>query len=357
MHPTHILPLLGAEPGEREFLYLPGAEAPALLAEALDAPAPVAALRRGRYARLLERPILRGLLAAAGDGTLHPADLALLAAPESLPDAPGPAANAALEAALRQPWHRFRTSLGIWGEEDHDLGWGQTSRQGANLVLRLAFPEAHDTAFMAAFRGDRMRRRFEAGHHPTASEGSMTLAWARLDWEPGGEDLLIEELQADWPRFVRWRMAGSRCEKERLRIGHYQRTVLKPYEKLWPPATLLAAILFAARDLGCRRIWLHQPETGVRLKAIYGEGPPRSLYTTLPARFCFEETREAPPFLAKPVRKRLGRLVTERRPLFWRLDLDAPATPSATVPEAEQPRPAAHRHNLFACGSNGPRFH
>lgn len=348
MHPQDLERLRGALPAELEHLYLPGCEAPWLLAEAMRAPAPITALRSGRYAKLIDRPIMRGLLAAAGDGTLHPADLALLANPENLPSTPGPAANAALDAALRETWFRFRLSFGIWGACEDTFG-NQTSRMGASFVVRLNFPHEHDGALMAAFKGDRIRRRFEARSHPVGTNGSMTLAWARLDWDRSRGDLLIEELQCDWIRFVRRRMANAKCDKERLRIGHYQRTVLKPFEKIWPSAMMLAAIRFGARVLECRRIWLHQPEPGLLLKGIDGDGPPRSLYTALPRRFCFEPTTDCPDFLARVVGKRLKRFTTRDLPIFWRLDLDAPAIPQ----RAEN----ALRNNNFACGPSGASYH
>jgi hypothetical protein len=54
--------------------------------------------------------------------------------------------------------------------------------------------------------------------------------------------------------------------------------------------------------LGLHRIYYHTWESGNRLKYLEDKSwgqPPRSLYTALPKRFCFDTTHEAPGFLLK----------------------------------------------------------
>jgi hypothetical protein len=59
---------------------------------------------------------------------------------------------------------------------------------------------------------------------------------------------------------------------------------------------LTAALDFLHREIGIHRVFYHTFETGRAFKGIYRD-PPRSLYTTLPRRFCFQPTREAPRML------------------------------------------------------------
>ena len=58
---------------------------------------------------------------------------------------------------------------------------------------------------------------------------------------------------------------------------------------------LTATLDFVHRELGINKVFYHSFDTGVRLKGIEsGWGPPRSIYTDLPRRFCFELGEERP---------------------------------------------------------------
>ncbi|MEL6209736.1 MAG: hypothetical protein AAFR44_06055, partial [Pseudomonadota bacterium] len=141
---------------------------------------------------------------------------------------------------------------------------------------------------------------------------------------------LIEEIQSDWFGRVdttveHLAMGSAPADPDRAagleRYEHYRRHILASHRRDWPAVTLLAVIDLARRELGIKRLWLPQPAAGAALKGITGAQPPVSLYTTLPRRFCFEATEDAPPFLEQPRFKTLRALRRRRKPLFWRLDL------------------------------------
>lgn len=67
----------------------------------------------------------------------------------------------------------------------------------------------------------------------------------------------------------------------------------------WQEAMLTAALRFLVYEIGMRRIFYHTETTGAFLKNIRGTKPPRSLYTELPKRFCFDETDTVPELLTR----------------------------------------------------------
>ena len=77
---------------------------------------------------------------------------------------------------------------------------------------------------------------------------------------------------------------------------------------------LAATIWFLREEIGISRIYYHTHEYGAQLKRIRWGLPPRSLYTSLPRRFCFERTEEAPEFLVRyATRGRARRLLNAAR--------------------------------------------
>ena len=68
---------------------------------------------------------------------------------------------------------------------------------------------------------------------------------------------------------------------------------------------MTAAIWFLKEELGIHRIFYNTFETGIRLENIDWGAPPRSMYTTLPRRFCFKECEEPPVFLRKSKHRRV----------------------------------------------------
>lgn len=249
----------------------------------------IAELRRTPYSRLLDIPFIRTALAAAGDGRLHSAHFDYLSPDCNLP---------------------FLLTLDLWSGS-------QVTRPGTNLVLQLNFTYAHDVPFRRLTRPSEPLW-LRCASHPVLKPGQRelfreTLAWARLDVDFDSGEALIEEIQSDWmssaaimrarlrraqtlPRPVPpwWHMGGSWAA-----LQLYLDKVLRPYEEIWDEAMLWAAIEFVYRELGLTRIYFHTYDTGIALKRIAGGKPPRSLYTRLPQRFCFELSPIAPEFLLR----------------------------------------------------------
>ncbi|GMG82188.1 hypothetical protein LNKW23_14010 [Paralimibaculum aggregatum] len=330
MHPPDLRELLALLPDDEGFVYFEDRESPWLLARRLDAPARLASLRRSEHAALLDRPLVSRLVAGCGDGCLRPGDLAPLAEPEAAlaADAPAPATAAAAHAArlaAAAEWRACSISFTQWGPDLGDHSWHalQLSRPGGNLVLQLNFPQTHQADFARRVTPG-LRKLLEVGHHPVRRSGPITMAWARLDLDPWGDEVLIEELQSDWFRMVAARIARlalvAPAGRELAALRAYERTVLRPYARDWDRALMLAVLIFARRELGARRVWLHRPETGRLLKRIRGVLPPASLYTRLPKRFRFRPVRAVPRLLARR-EGALKRLRAGGRPVFWRLDL------------------------------------
>lgn len=76
----------------------------------------------------------------------------------------------------------------------------------------------------------------------------------------------------------------------------YAEQVLAPFNSIWSEAMLTATIHFIYKELGISNIYYHTYETGNKIKKIYGSAP-RSLYSDLPKRFCFQQTNESPEFI------------------------------------------------------------
>ena len=309
-------------------------EAPWLLHRRLTGRTRIADLRRGPLAPLLARPGVREIVANCGDGLIEPHQLLPLADPlyafgrerELMIDRP---TETAFDLAAVADWRMFTLSFAGWAEQHRDYNWRylQLSRAGGNLVLQLNFPEPYRAAFERTFAaGD--RRCLEYYGHPVRRDGPITMAWARLDLDTWGEDVLIEELQTDWLRAMRSSRRGLTAQgskQVRARRAAFIEATNRCFARDWSRVLMLAVLIFASRELGARRVWMHQPRTGAKLKNIRGIEPPRSLYTDLPRRFGFQRTDRAPEFLYKTRSQVLARLRRAGQPLFWRLDLDASA--------------------------------
>jgi hypothetical protein len=156
------------------------------------------------------------------------------------------------------------------------------------------------------------REPFRNYGHPARSGDFPTLAWARLDFDLETGEALIEELQTDLLRdFQRiadtayhsknkgtksFSMWGGKFDTARLiRCWENDFSAERAH---WQEAMLTAALRFLVFEIGVRRIYYHTETTGAFLKNIRGKKPPRSLYTELPKRFCFDETGEIPQLLS-----------------------------------------------------------
>ena len=263
----------------------------------------IAQIKRSSYAKLLDRPLVKDLLAASGNGKISTADMAGCWPIET---------------------RAYVLSLGLWGwRKSSHRQWQQTSRAGTNLVLHLNFDRGHDTAFknlVGSFGyGD-----FACNSHPINKKGRTTLAWARIDLDLDSGEALIEELQTDWLRNATEELEDLRkvnVAHSRYKQGleRYVLEYLHPHVKIWSEAMLSAALFFLIREIGIRKIWLHDFDTGNRLKKIQWGKPPRSLYTTLPKRFCFEKISQPPSFLLGGITRKLRKRFKDGQEKMWHL--------------------------------------
>lgn len=261
-------------------------------------------LRAGPYGRLLDRPALKALAASKGDGFLHRDDLATLWPYEV---------------------ETYVLSFAAWGSRKRrDRRWNQTSRPCRQLVLQLNFSRQHDAQYQRLV-SNAAEMPFTCGFHPTNSTGRNTLAWSRIDIDFGSGEALIDEVQNDWLREVSWDLAraargeGSFAESKSLKI--YAESVLAPHAVIWSEAVLAATLDMLSRVLGIGRVWFHDFETGCEIKKLSKSfAPPRSLYTDLPRKFCFERTADVPEFILPVQPKRLRRKLERGDGRFWRLD-------------------------------------
>ncbi len=280
-----------------------------LLRYAVRDGAPVSGLKNSRCAPLLRRPKVNALLAELGNGRLT--QLAL----NSADGDPGAA--------------HYVLTLGLWGAEAGQQQ--QMSHQGVNLVLQLNFANDHDRAYRRYIKpADAERGPFEYLSHPIVRTGRKTLVWARLDVDLENGEGLIEEIQSDWvrrARSVRERAArATRCSRcggkhgfhfygvngNADEVAEYYDRHFQTHAKLWDEAMLSASLWLLRERFGIAQVYYHTPRSGTALKRIRYTAPPRSLYSDLPRRFCFQEMDAVPAMLQTDRRaKRCLRRVKE----------------------------------------------
>lgn len=250
----------------------------------------IAQLRQSPVKGLLQKPLLKQLLANVSGQTLTSELLESYWAPTFIP---------------------FRLSLGKWGtfKKHRKSYWNQTSRPGCSLVLHLNFANDHNQRYQQLMQP--RHHDFCNLGHPQAAKGQFTMAWARMDVDPERGEVLIEELQNDWLRQARcdieWAESVYGKDPEGMKesyiydyfptsLRNYKAYLdfLRPYEALWEEAMLSATLWFIREQLGISKVWYHSYETGNKLKQCC---PPRSLYTKLPKRFGFQETSQGPEFI------------------------------------------------------------
>lgn len=259
-------------------------------------------LRQSQWAKFLHRPLMKSVIAGCGDGMLRRDQLNMAWDPEQ---------------------YVFNLTLGSWRADERY--WQQTARKGSSLVLQLNFERRHNRVYQqllalsALSQYGRAHFNAKAGvhgysGHPVNCERGFTMSWVRIDLDLERGECLIEEVQNDWLRNCeRLAKRFKDClEKNKVELversapqfkGHYREFIdyvndfLKPYRAIWAEASLAAAIDFLRAEIGSVDIFYHSAEYGARLKGIRGDLPPRSLYTSLPEKFGFRLTSEAPGFL------------------------------------------------------------
>ena len=298
-----VLAVLGQKP--TVFHYFKDRYALMLLAYAVSSGAqPLRLLKASAFSGLLRKEVLRDVLDALPDGNLDVSALVGL-----WPKAP----------------LAYVLTLGSWPKQitkrrhpRYYSAYNQTSRKGYNVVLQLNFPFEHERAYRTLIPADR-RCPFECATHPIA-DGRRTLAWSRIDFDLETGEALIEEVQSDWIRLAyslqttverletrsdgtlrlaRQVLQARGLEEGRTALARYLKHTLAIHREIWAEAMLASSIQFIVESLGLRRIYFHTYETGARLKSITWRRPPRSLYSQLPKRFCFEKTNEPPEFLKR----------------------------------------------------------
>lgn len=298
------------QPRRLLFRYYKDRYAAMLLERQLQPCQPIRALRAGPYARLLDRPAIKAVVAAKGDGFLRRDDLALLWPYET---------------------QTYGVTFARWGSEKScDRRWNQTSRPRRQLVLQLNFPHAHDAEYRRLIP-DAKEMPFACRFHPVNVSKRITMAWARIDIDLKSGEALIEEVQNDWIRNVGgsladavagWGRYAKPADIEKLR--HYAGSVLAPHADMWSEAVLAAALQILMGECGLLRVWYHHFATGCEIKNLHKPfwKPPRSLYTDLPKRFCFELTDEPPAFILPAQPRWLRKKLERREGRFWRMDAD-----------------------------------
>lgn len=298
--------------GKTLFRYGRDQFAPMLLGYLLDGGWGAQSIRASRFARLCERPPIKALLAAAGKYELSPELLSLAEVPCV---------------------HAWRLTLGKWGN-GKEFDWNQTSRRGCSLVLQLNFSNEHDCVYRQLFPfavAPLFSYRTHAG-----STSYNTLAWARLDIDLDANVALIEEIQSDWVKriaeaekhpetflkYYRCENAGQKpdCALFKKSLAIYAKDVLPRFARDWQEIMLAACLHFVFTELGLRSLFMHEFETGNRLKNLWRHHrvPPRSIYEELPRKFCFEKSSEVPQFLAARTRG-LEKKHKDFRARFWQL--------------------------------------
>lgn len=244
----------------------------------------VAEVKQSRFSGLLDKTLIRELLARSGQKTLNADSLSL---------------------AWQEPAMPYVLSLALW---DGKKSWAQTSRKGVNLVLQMNFSNLHREAFLKLVKPVERDIFLRYGHPVRSFEsGRDTMAWARLDLDLDTGEAVIEEIQNDWLRSVhedyrwmgRFNMLPWYSESSGQAFAEYYEDVIKPYLKQWDEAMLAATLWFLREEIGIHRVWFHDFRTGQVVKKVGDELPPRSLYTKLPRRFCFRKISESPEFLKR----------------------------------------------------------
>lgn len=281
--------------GKTLFYYFKDRYALLLLQMAIEGEVSKKDIQQGPFARLLEKEVVKNSIRKARSSSLS--------------------ANT-FGCYWPHAYECYLLTLGFWGGRRGQ--WWQTSRPGYNLVLRLNFSSKHDDPYRELIDPDRKRPFVYVDHpvsggnfdlDPARGRSMHTLAWSRLDIDLDSGEALIEEIQTDWIRgaSIAKRLAlrdgddVNLCgtELKKTDVLRYVDSVLQQHQRMWDEAMLAATIWFLRDELGVNTIYYHTHESGIQLKRIEYGAPPRSIYTRLPRRFCFQPTDRRPAFLPR----------------------------------------------------------
>ncbi len=279
-----------------------------------------AEIRQSNFARLLEKPEIRDILARKGHLSLDEEDL--------------------LQLYLKYPI-AWRLTIGRWGNSK-EFRWNQTSRKGCNLVLQINFPSQHNALYRKLVSPSGTDY-FNYSGHPV-SRKEFTMSWVRLDIDMDTGEVLIEEIQSDWIRRAQHHLNHSYGLYRTLRraseissdvtheqfgqdMATYVKQVMPVYTMNWQEISMAAALHFITQELGIARIFIHDFETGNHLKRLAQDSrkPPRSIYSSLPKKFCFQKLDASPDIINSQI-KRITRSKKVRyrveKPKFWHLSFE-----------------------------------
>lgn len=270
----------------------------------------ISQLKQSRFAKLMTKSTVRELLSNCGNGDLLPQHFERF--------------------QLNNPEY-FTLTIDSWnGNED---GWSQTSRKGWNLVLQLNFSNQHNKQYQKLVKPTRTKA-LNYGGHPIYTRKDRpyfreTLAWARLDIDFDKNECLVEEIQSDWIRDAKDLLLDARRAIKRKQkslkywpiegrlndVIQYCEYLNRQYGNIWAEAMLSAVLYFVKAELGLKQVYYHSSQSGAQVKNIRWTKPPKSLYSSLPKSFCFQETDRQPQMLQQDVRyKRLRRKVKD---IYW----------------------------------------
>jgi hypothetical protein len=265
------------------FPFTPGDHALVILERHLEQPMRIRDLRRGRFAHLLQQAAVKTMLGqGCGDGWLD-------------------RQRVKAWRFKRQTGPSFRLTVSSYGADRQKI---QSARAGKTLVLQLNFPWMHRWMVRDAF-GTHPNREYmlDVQEHPTRKDGMHTLAWARMDFLPEGNDILLEEIQSDrhkkWQTISYWREHVVR-EPETYgdsiwntldaiqrwpKMQAYARDWIDPWSKHWPEAMLSAVCWFSDAILGRRSLYMHTVASAEAWQFV--EDMPVAPYTKTPKRLGF----------------------------------------------------------------------
>lgn len=261
----------------------------------------IGSVKRSPYAQLLKKGVVKEVVTSNGGGFLRSDHL----------------------HKWPQQFTTYYLSHAPYGSKSRwSYGYRQTTRRGLNLALHLNFSSQHDDMYRDLIRPEPGENPFVSSSHPR-SRNYNTLAWARIDVDLHRGEALIEEIQSDWLRYAYWTKRylhrvrpeypegktiaqcfpqrsfsrGLNCSLRHL--DRYVDSLLDDYGSNWDEAMLLASIWYLKEEVGISKIYYHTSDSGWRLKRIRGRKPPRSIYSKLPKKFCFVETRQPPQCVAE----------------------------------------------------------
>lgn len=260
----------------------------------------VSDLRKTCFSALLQKSLVKKILAKSGSGIIKADDLK-----EWWPARP----------------EAFRLTLGTWPDLDSKPSQSidQITRWGWNLVLQLNFASSHKRRLQKIVSD--WKQLLEYSIHPIAGGNELTLAWSRIDLDLDTGEALIEEVQSDWIRDVKY-YAKDIDDEDQEEWNKYFKEVLLVEAKKWPETMLTATIWFLLSELGLKHIFYHTHETGSVMKNIVGYHPPKSIYSKLPEKFCFRSTHNGPLFIRDSARRNMHRKFTDPKTKWYILDFN-----------------------------------